>query len=78
MKTCYMCGGKIEKTFTSIDLKGVFIKDMPAEVCTRCGEKYFDTKTATFIQKTAEYIANKRREYLSDIISEKPKIMAEQ
>ncbi|MFQ6055956.1 MAG: YgiT-type zinc finger protein [Methanosarcinales archaeon] len=71
MKTCYMCGGKLEKTFTDINIKEVVIKAMPAEVCTICGEKYFDTKTATFIQETAKYIDTKRKEYFIDIISEK-------
>ena len=41
MKTCYMCGGDIERRI--VEVEGVIVKDVPVEVCTRCGEKYFNT-----------------------------------
>jgi YgiT-type zinc finger domain-containing protein len=47
-------------------LGGIVVKDMPAEVCSRCNEKYFDTRTASFIQEIAGCLAEKRKEYLID------------
>lgn len=68
MKTCYMCKGKVELSLVDVEVKGVVVKDVPAEVCTRCGEKYFDTKTASFIQEITGCIDEKKRGYIVDII----------
>ncbi|MFQ5454612.1 MAG: YgiT-type zinc finger protein [Nitrospirota bacterium] len=44
---CVFCGGKIEKanvTFSYEDEdkhKYIFVEDVPAEVCTSCGEKTY-------------------------------------
>jgi len=63
MKTCYQCGGHVSKKIIDLELEeGVIIKKVPAEVCNKCGEKYFDTKTATFIQEITGFIKNKRVE----------------
>ncbi|ATZ61482.2 MAG: YgiT-type zinc finger protein [Methanosarcinales archaeon Met12] len=70
MKTCYSCGGKVEKKLVEVEIRGVSVREMPAEVCTQCGEKYFDTKTATFIQRITSYVSSKRREYLADVLQE--------
>ena len=60
MKRCYMCHGKIEKRLVDVTIEGVVVKDIPAEVCTRCGEQYFDTETAAFIQNIARYVEKER------------------
>lgn len=62
MKTCYQCGGPASKRIIDLELEGVIIKGVPAEVCGKCGEKYFDTKTATFVQEITGFIKNKRTE----------------
>jgi len=62
MKTCYQCGGPISKKIIDLELEGVIIKGVSVEVCDECGEKYFDTKTATFIQEIITFIKNKRIE----------------
>ncbi len=68
MKTCYMCKGQMELSLVEVEVKGVVVKDMPAEVCKRCGEKYFDTRTASFIQEISRCIDDKRKGYFVDII----------
>ncbi len=68
MKTCYLCKGDVELSIVDVEVKGVVVKDVPAEVCTRCGEKYFDTKTASFIQEITGCIDKKKRGYIVDII----------
>jgi YgiT-type zinc finger domain-containing protein len=57
MKTCYMCKGIVELSIAEVEVGGVVVKDMPAEVCSRCNEKYFDTRTASFIQEVAGFVA---------------------
>ncbi len=51
MKTCYMCGGDVKRGIVDVEVEGVIVKDVPVEVCTRCREKYFNTKAATFVHK---------------------------
>jgi len=68
MKTCYMCGGKIERKDVDVEIEGVLVKDMLAEVCSRCGERYFDSKTATFIQKVSAFISNERKQYVEEVV----------
>ncbi|MCX9014149.1 MAG: YgiT-type zinc finger protein [Candidatus Methanoperedens sp.] len=69
MKTCYMCKGEVKLSLVDVEIKGIVVKDIPAEVCTRCGEKYFDTKTASFIQDITGCINEKKRGYIVDIVS---------
>jgi len=68
MKTCYMCKGTIELSLVDVEVRGIIVKEIPAEICTRCGEKYFDTKTASFIQEITGCINEKRRRLFTDII----------
>ncbi len=62
MKTCYMCHGKLKKALIDVSIEGVVVRDVLAEVCTQCGEQYFDTKTSTFVQNVTRYIREQRRE----------------
>lgn len=68
MKTCYMCKGPVELSLVEVEVRGVVVKDMPAEVCKRCGEKYFDTKTASFIQEITKCVDDKKRGYFVEVI----------
>lgn len=68
MKTCYMCKGTVELSLVNVEVRGVVVKDMPAEVCKRCGEQYFDTKTASFIQEITKCIDDKKKGYFVDVI----------
>ncbi len=53
---CIYCGGKAEKTTTTytIDREGyhLFLEDVPAYVCTQCGEKFFPEEEVAAIQNT--------------------------
>ena len=62
MRRCYQCGGPVSRKIIDLELDEVVIKGVSAEVCDQCGEKYFDTKTATFIQEITGFIKTKRIE----------------
>ena len=52
---CFMCKGKLEskKVNYIVDLDNtiIIIKEVPAKVCTKCGEQYFDDETSKNIEK---------------------------
>ena len=52
---CDFCGGKLSSKVTDIELKRrgrwVIIEDVPAEVCSRCGEKYLSAEVAEKIDR---------------------------
>ncbi|NOZ76140.1 MAG: YgiT-type zinc finger protein [Euryarchaeota archaeon] len=64
MKTCYQCGGPVKRKFAEVKIADAVVTDVYADVCQRCGEKYFDSRTATFIQKAASFIESLKKEYL--------------
>lgn len=45
----------------NIEISGVTVQDVPVEVCDRCGEIYFTTPTATFIQQIAKFVNNEKK-----------------
>lgn len=51
---CFMCKGDLEEKKVNyvVDLEDtIIIKEVPAKVCTGCGEQYFDDETAENIEK---------------------------
>lgn len=62
MKKCRVCGGQIAVRNVDVEVSGVVVKEVPAEVCSRCGERYFDTGAATFVQSVASFVKQKRNE----------------
>ena len=54
---CVFCGGKLKKenvTFTYEDEdKYLFVEDVPAEVCTSCGEKTYSPSVTDDLLKFA-------------------------
>lgn len=52
---CFMCKGDLEsrKVNYIVDLDNtiIIIKEVPAKVCTQCGEQYFDDETSKNIEK---------------------------
>lgn len=52
---CFMCKGNMEEKKVNyvVDLEDriIIIKEVPAKVCTKCGEQYFDDETAENIEK---------------------------
>lgn len=65
MKKCYICGAAIVKKKVDVEIEGVVVKKVMAEVCSKCDEKYFDTPTATFIQEVSSFIKSKKPQLLS-------------
>lgn len=53
--SCFVCKGNLEnkKVNYVVDLENtiIIIKEVPARVCTQCGEQYFDDETAENIEK---------------------------
>ena len=52
---CFNCKGKLEEKKVNyvVDLENtiIIIKGVPAKVCIRCGEQYFDDETSQNIEK---------------------------
>jgi len=52
---CMYCGGEMQRTRSTytIDRDGyhLFIKDVPAYVCSQCGEKHFQESEVADIQQ---------------------------
>lgn len=55
MKTCYLCGGSTERReVTAQNWWGTeltLVTGVPAEVCTQCGEQYFDADIAVALDR---------------------------
>jgi len=62
MERCYHCQGKLQRRLVDVPIQGIVAKGIPAEVCSRCGEQYFDTKTTTFVQKVAGFVEKEKEE----------------
>ncbi len=60
MKNCVLCGGEIRKEKRPYDLRigdDVYrIKNVPMEVCTRCGEKYLTPETSRKLDEAKKKI----------------------
>jgi len=65
---CLLCHGEMEKSTVSytIDRKGyhLFVKEIPAYVCSQCGEKYFDEKEVEAIQNMIKALEEKMQDIL--------------
>lgn len=52
---CFMCKGDLEEKQVNyvVDLENtiIIVKDVPAKVCKKCGEQYFDDETTENIEK---------------------------
>jgi len=55
---CPMCGGKVEKGVTNFpgELENgiVFIKGIPASICSQCGEVFLDDKVTTWVEEAVK------------------------
>ena len=65
---CFFCKGEMEKANVSytVDRKGyhLFIKKIPAYVCSQCGEKYFEEKETKAIQNMIKALDEKLHDVL--------------
>ena len=55
---CIICSGKVEKGTTTfaLDLKSslIVVRNVPALVCTQCGEDWIEDSTATELEQVIE------------------------
>lgn len=55
---CIFCGGKLEKKIVTFyyeeDGKYLLVENVPAEVCTKCGEKIYSPKVTDELLKFAK------------------------
>ncbi|GFP28714.1 hypothetical protein HKBW3S33_02128 [Candidatus Hakubella thermalkaliphila] len=60
---CLLCNGEMEKATVAytVDRKGyhLFIEEVPAYVCSQCGERYFEEKEVAAIQDMIEALEEK-------------------
>lgn len=64
---CFMCKGELteKKVNYMIDLEStiIIIKGVPAKVCNKCGEQYFEDETSENI----EIIVNKLKDLSTEV-----------
>ena len=51
---CIMCGGTTSKKTAEYKEFGISLGDFKADVCEKCGETFFDEKTAELIQQKSK------------------------
>ena len=65
--SCFMCKGALEEKKVNylVDLEKsiIIIKGVPAKVCTKCGEQYFDDETTENIEK----IVSKLKKFAAEV-----------
>lgn len=59
---CFKCKGRLEEKKVNyvVDLEKtiIVIKGVPAQVCTNCGEQYFDDETSENIDNIVSQLKN--------------------
>lgn len=55
---CVFCGGKVEKGLVTFcyeeDDKHLFVENVPAEICTKCGEKTYSPEVTDELLRFAK------------------------
>jgi YgiT-type zinc finger domain-containing protein len=63
---CLMCQGEMEPRAVAytVDRKGyhLYVEDIPAYVCSQCGERFFDEKEVISIQEMIQVFESKLEE----------------
>lgn len=58
MKECYFCKGKTEIKNVDVDFrwgkKLYVIKDVPVEICSQCGERYYSSEISRKIDELVQ------------------------
>jgi YgiT-type zinc finger domain-containing protein len=64
---CPICGGRKQDASTTftVDLNTgvVVVRNVPASICSQCGEEWIDHKTAQLLEKIAEEAREKRCQF---------------
>ena len=57
---CFVCKGELQEKnvnyFVDLDNTIIIIKEVPAKVCSQCGEKYFEDEISENIEKIVEQL----------------------
>ena len=67
MNKCYLCGGRLKKQKVDIarywgrDL--IALNDVPALICQKCGERYFEAKVSSQIDDKIKLAIMKRSSF---------------
>lgn len=65
-KKCPVCGGKKESgtTVYSVDIDDclIVVRNVKAEICSQCGEEWFDDETARELEKITQSALDKRHQ----------------
>jgi len=65
-RLCPLCGGDKKKGFTTytveIDSSLLVVRDVPAEICSQCGEEWISSKIAKKLEKISNYVREKKPE----------------
>ena len=65
---CVMCKGKLIEGIVNhiVDIKGhiIIIKNVPANICTQCGEYYIENKIALILEELIDGILSSDTEVL--------------
>lgn len=64
MNTCYFCGAKLKKEKVDIarywGKELIALEDVPALICTQCGEKYFEAKVSYQIDDRIQAVLRRK------------------
>lgn len=67
LSKCAICGGEVKEGIISLvfdkNNQIIVIREIPALLCQKCGEEYFDNETT----KEVEILKEKARQSLSDV-----------
>ena len=65
-RLCPLCGGDKKKGFTTytveLDSSLLVVRDVPAEVCSQCGEEWISSSVAEKLEKITSYVRVKKPE----------------
>lgn len=63
---CPLCGGDKKKGFTTytveLDSSLLVVRDVPAEICSQCGEEWISSTVAKKLEKITNYVREKKPE----------------
>jgi YgiT-type zinc finger domain-containing protein len=72
MTKCYFCGGKVKEEEVNIDFwwgeRLIIFKEVPAEVCQQCGEKFFDAKIYKEMERMSQAEAKPSKSITVNVI----------
>lgn len=64
MNKCYLCEGKLKKQKVDIarywGKELIALNDVPALICTKCGERYFEAKVSAKIDERIKHALNRK------------------